>query len=65
MTTDQKTPVWVTITVQVGDEPKTFEAEAATASNPWDVAGGLLFGLDMDARRYVSHTSREYNEANR
>jgi hypothetical protein len=63
--TDQKTPVWVTIAVNVGGETKTFEADATTASNPWEVANGLLSGLDTNAGRYLTHQSIAYERSNR
>jgi len=51
--TDKKTPVWVTIAINIGGETKTFEADASTANDPFDVAQGLLSGLDNDADRWL------------
>lgn len=51
--TDLKTPIWVTIAINIGGETKTFEADASTASDPYDVAQGLLTGLDTEADRWL------------
>jgi hypothetical protein len=51
--TDQKTPVWVTIAVNVGGETKTFSADATTANDPYELAVGILSGLDQDADRWL------------
>ncbi len=63
--TDQKTPVWVTIAVNVGGDTKTFEADASTADDPYDLAVGMLSGLDSQADRWLRNTGQEVRRANR
>ncbi|WP_213004712.1 hypothetical protein [Paractinoplanes toevensis] len=63
--TDPKTPVWVTIAVHVGGETKTFEADATTASNPYEIANGLLSGLHTEASRTINRQAMDYSRSNR
>ena len=53
-----KTPIVVTIAVKIGDQVELFEAEAATASDAYEVADGLLSGLRTDAGRWLGDTGR-------
>lgn len=62
---DTKTPIWVTIAVNIDGETKTFEADAAAAGNPYDVAGGILSGLDNEAGRWINRSSIDYDRAHR
>lgn len=39
---DKKTPVWVTIAVNIGGETRTFEVDASTDDNPYEIASGDL-----------------------
>lgn len=57
--TDSKTPIWVTIAVNIGGETKTFEADASTTGDAYDVAYGLLNGLDNEAGRWLNHAGHE------
>jgi hypothetical protein len=63
--TDTKTAVWVTIAVNIGGETKTFEADASTAQNPYEIASGLLSALRTDADRELGRDSLEYWKARR
>lgn len=54
MTTTDKTSIVVTIAVNIGGEVRLFEAEASTANNAYDVAQGLLSGLDTEADRWLN-----------
>lgn len=63
--TEPKTAVWVTIALNVGGETKTFEADATTAANPYEIARGLLSGLESEAGRWFYRTGMEYERANR
>lgn len=63
--TDPKTPIWVTIAVKVGDETRTWEADASTADNPYEIATALLSGLHVDAGRRLSQDSVQHWKANR
>lgn len=54
MTNTDKTPVWVTIAINIGGETKTFEADATTASDKFEVTDGLLSGLKTDASRWLN-----------
>jgi Holliday junction resolvasome RuvABC ATP-dependent DNA helicase subunit len=63
--TDQTAPVWVTIAVNVNGETRTFEADANTAANPYEIAEGLLSGLRTDAGRWLTREGIEYWKANR
>lgn len=57
--TDNKTPVWITIAVNIGGETKTFTADASTTGDPYDIANGLLNGLDTEAGRWLLEAGRE------
>lgn len=57
--TDNKTPVWVTIAINIGGETKAFEVDANAANDPYDVASGLLDGLHTDAGRWLRNTGIE------
>ncbi|GAA0494583.1 hypothetical protein Ade02nite_20060 [Paractinoplanes deccanensis] len=57
--TDQKTPVWVTIAVNIGGETKTFSADASTEGDLYDIATGLLSGLDSEASRWLFKAGNE------
>ncbi|GAA2579607.1 hypothetical protein GCM10010435_66020 [Winogradskya consettensis] len=47
------TPVSVHITVQVGDDTREFDAVAATDTNGFKVAEGLLTGLREEAKEWL------------
>lgn len=56
---DTKTPIWVTIAINIDGETETFTADAATAGDPYDIACGLLNGLDAEAHRWLVRAGRE------
>jgi hypothetical protein len=57
--TDTKTSIWVTIAINIGGETKTFEADATTAGDAYDVAKGLLNGLDTEADRWLMKSGHD------
>jgi hypothetical protein len=57
--TDNKTPIWVTIAINIGGETRTFTADATTAGDPYDLANGLLKGLDNEAGRWLYKAGTE------
>ncbi len=61
--TETKTQIWVTIAVNIGGETKTFEADASTGGDPYDVAQGLLTGLDTEADRWLTKTGMRSRRA--
>ena len=63
--TDLKAQVWVTIAVNIGGETRTFEADASTAANPYEIADGLLGGLKIDASRWLNRDGLEHWRATR
>ncbi len=56
---DTKTPITVTIAIVVNGEVKTFETEATAFGDPYDVASGLLNGLDTEAGRWLYKAGTE------
>lgn len=54
MTTDN-TDVTVTITVNIGGQIREAKASALTNVNPYEVARGLLFGLNSEVRDWSHH----------
>ncbi len=50
--TDKKT-VEVITTIVIDGDVKTFQAEATTTNDPYDIAQGLLSGLDAEADRWL------------
>ena len=52
------TPVAVRITVQVGDVRKEFEAVAATNTDGFELANGMLSGLRTEASGWVDDQRR-------
>jgi hypothetical protein len=63
--TDTETPIQVTIAVNIGGETKTFEANATTNGDPYDVTDGLLNGLDVQASRWVRETGMDSRRGQR
>ncbi len=54
-----KTPIWITVAINIGGETKTFEADATTGGDVYDVAQGLLSGLDSEAGRWLLKAGRD------
>jgi hypothetical protein len=61
--TDTKTPIWVTIAINVGGETKTFEADASTAGDPYELAAGVLQGVDTEAGRWLYRAGVDARQA--
>jgi hypothetical protein len=56
--TADNTDVTVTITVNIGGQIREAKASALTNVNPYDVARGLLIGLNSEVRDWTHDAER-------
>lgn len=57
--------VTVEVTVNVGGQPRTVRASALTDANPYQVASGLLQGLQGDTVSWLTDQRFEWNRTYR